>query len=1605
MVSPSDTNGRLLEGINGFALTAPRELFLTELAAPSRNSVLYMTYVSPLLDPGEGTGIFDLYEAVRIPTGWQTSRRVTPSGEETGRGVPGGSSSDHSYAFVEVQGTLGSLGDESSRSYLSRPDGTYELTGRGSLGDERFAEGRYISEGGAHVIFSTGHDPSQSYNCFGAEQCKVLPLDEKAPPEGTGAIYDRPASGLAHVVSLLPPNKTPTSGEQAFYKGTSKDASSIAFEIGNALYVRVDNGLESERTEEVAGGRPIYAGLSDEGRYLFYVAGGEDGTIHRFDTTTETDVEVNPGGEGEIVNVSSDGSHVYFVSMSALTGSEENERGEAARPPAKGAGELTAGSKTVSGLTTGEGTFIAGMEIRGEGIPPETTITEVGSGALTLSNPATQAETKEFVAGFPNLYVWNSETLKYITTVAPSDLGRTSGSLSGNCQPNFCGIPALTRWTNNAVAPPGAPGADSSRATPDGSVLIFESKAKLTTYENAGHTEIYRWNDEGEHLICVSCSPLTGAASGDARLQELRLIIPGIVLNNLSADGSTVYFETPEALVGRDTDGVNDIYQWREEGGGGAVELISSGQSTEYEPLLSTLLHAPKPNLLLSVTPTGEDVVFFSQDALVPAAGQGGTPAIYDARVGGGFPETTYPPVCLEEQCWGTNSTAPPQPQGERSERAVGGGNIKRAKHRCRRGRKGRRHKRCKRRSKKHVHTQPSSVQVSAASPPEGAQLLAPGSPEAPSSRGLPAAAGGASAPPAAAATVKAKPYGIESVEAMESSYEAGAHPDFKTQIVFNQYLNNESKPISSGHTEEISVSLPPGLLGSINATPRCDTGHLLAYANCPLQSQVGIIRGKVELFDKFSAPIYNLLPSHPKKEVARLGFYGLLYPVFIDIKVRTASDYSVTATVHSAPGLLPLLSAETTLWGSPSDPVHDPQRLLSIEEGCPGTACLAPEGKREVARTGLAFMANPSACQSGEVGFAVKSYQLPGQVFEKSAPLEPITVCTGLPFAPTFEAEPTSHVAGAPTGLKTKLLLPQHLGAEEKATATMREARVTLPVGMQVAAGAANWIGTCSEEQVGFHEEVDTACPDNSKLGTATITSPDLPEPVAGTIYQRTPQPGHQFGLWLTSDALGLHIKIPGELAPDPNTGRLTAVFSDLPQVPVEEIDLNVWGGPRAPLQNPDHCGTYTTNYSFSPHSEDPAVSGQSQMQITEGCNQGFSPTLHAGVTEPVAGRFSPLVIDLAKEDGQQQLRGFELELPDGELAKLKGVPPCPDAAAATGSCPADTAIGHVAAATGPGPEPLWVPQPGKPEPKVYLAGPYEGSPFSVVTEVPAQAGPFDLGTVVVRSGLGLDPETNRAVVKADPLPQLFEGVGLTYRRLHVVIDRPEFSLNPTDCREMSVDAIATSTQGTVAHPAARFQLEGCKRLKFKPGLSLKLKGGTERGEYPALTAVLKTRKGDANIARTSVGLPHSEFLAQEHIVTICTRKQFAAGKCPKGSIYGRAKAWTPLLAKPLEGPVYLRSSSHPLPDMVVALGGELDVNLVGRIDSHHGGIRTTFEAVPDAPVTKFVLKMRGGKKGLLVNSADICLGKHHGQVALGAQNGRTKRLRSQLSSLGCGK
>ena len=406
------------------------------------------------------------------------------------------------------------------------------------------------------------------------------------------------------------------------------------------------------------------------------------------------------------------------------------------------------------------------------------------------------------------------------------------------------------------------------------------------------------------------------------------------------------------------------------------------------------------------------------------------------------------------------------------------------------------------------------------------------------------------------------------------------------------------------------------------------------------------------------------------------------------------------------------------------------------------------------------------------------------------------------------------------------------------------------------------------------------------------------------------------------------------------------------------------------------------------------------------------FAPSFAAKTTNPKGGAYSQFNVDIARSDGNQELKGVNVDLPPGMTAKLAGVRYCPAAAIAAAtaaggaaelaksSCPDGSLIGTATVTAGSGPSPLQITG------KAFLAGPYKGAPLSLVVVTPATAGPFDLGTVVVRVALRLDPETAQVHAVSDPIPHVFGGALLDIRSIAVHIDRKQFALNPTNCSPMAVGATLLGGGADPNNPAAfssdpvsvPFQVKDCDALGFKPKLHLRLFGGTHRAKSPKLRAVLVAREGDANISRVSVALPHALFLKQSSLSKVCTRVQFAANECPAKSIYGFAKATTPLLGKPLEGPVYLRSSSNPLPDLVAALSGQVDIDLVGRIDSVHGGLRTTYDTVPDVPVSEFVLTVKGGKRGLLVNSRNLCQKRAKAIVRIKGQNGKKANQRPKL-------
>jgi hypothetical protein len=871
--------------------------------------------------------------------------------------------------------------------------------------------------------------------------------------------------------------------------------------------------------------------------------------------------------------------------------------------------------------------------------------------------------------------------------------------------------------------------------------------------------------------------------------------------------------------------------------------------------------------------------------------------------------------------------------------------------------------------------------------------------------------------------------FGVESLDASLSTTQAGAHPDLTFTFTIKQDPESEENAFgfkdAFAPTRNVRIELPPGLIGDPNVLgppQQCTVGELLSFGEpdggCPNGSQVGVTRVVAYgLEDTFLEPVYMMQPPGGDV-VGRLGFIAGIFPVYVDLQVRSESDYGLTAEITDASTEARLLEAETTTWGVPADPSHDTERCTPAEVFA---GCKISEERPPGSRL-LPFMTNPTRCGVPlSMTVSASSWAEPERFDAKSASFPEITGCNRLPFGPSLAFEPTDRHAGAPTGADVTIRLPASKGVNVLEPSQMREIRVVLPSGLGINPGSADGLVACSDGQVHFKERVAAACPDASKLADTEFEIPVLERRLRGAVYLREPAPGNPFRIWIVADDLGLHVKLPGQLRVDRASGQIESIVVEedpsiplqdqgIPQAPVREAKLDFKSGARAPLVNPQACGTYFTRYEFLPWSGTPPVRADTSMAIDEGCEGlgGFRPKLSAGMIDPSAGEHSPYLFTLTREDGEQNPEKVGVALPRGIAATFAGIPRCEGAAVETGACPVASRIGKVIAAVGAGRAPLWVPQPGKRPSAVYLAGPYNGGQLSIVAVVPRQAGPFDFGDEVVRSAVFVDPATARANAEADPLPQIIEGILIRYKTLRVELDHRDFTLNPTSCTEKQTDATIVSSAGAVATPSAPFWAANCAKLSFKQQLSLRLQGGTHRGAHPRLEAVLTMPPGGANIAGASVALPHSEFLDQAHIKTVCTRVQFAARKCPAGSVYGRAVARTPLFDFPLEGPVYLRSSNHALPDLVVALKGPntlpIEIDLAGRIDSVNGGIRTTFEGIPDAPVRRFTLSMQGGAKGLLVNSDNLCTGSHRATAKFSAQNGRKRTLHPRLRA-SCGR
>jgi hypothetical protein len=866
-------------------------------------------------------------------------------------------------------------------------------------------------------------------------------------------------------------------------------------------------------------------------------------------------------------------------------------------------------------------------------------------------------------------------------------------------------------------------------------------------------------------------------------------------------------------------------------------------------------------------------------------------------------------------------------------------------------------------------------------------------------------------------------------------TYEAGGAPSTKAGIhpfdlTTRFQVNAEQTPAGELPVENVKtveVQLPPGIVGNAASLPHCSQEQFAEAGYCPPDTQVGVVNNELYFYGPSTRmdPIYNLTP--PPGQPAQFGFKVVAALLRINIHVRSGSDYGVTATLPNANPTAPLFKAETTFWGVPASSAHDAERFeFGFDApGREGTGAPFPSQAPKVP-----FLTNPSACSDSlTTPLTLDTWQNPGTAISLFASVPGMTECDRVPFEPTFAAAPDGSNAGSPAGMEFDLRVPQgesitvdHAGnlvGSQVTSSTLKKTTIALPKGVSLSPGSAEGLGACTDAQAEIHVEGAADCPASSKVGEVEIDTPLLSKPLTGGIYlgsqlSNDPASGQMYRLFLVANGSGVNVKLPGSVVVDPSDGSVTATFDNAPQLPFENLKVDLNGGPRAPLSMPKVCGTYTTTASLAPWSAPTEpVQITSSFRISEGCDTAaaFAPGLNAGTTNPVAGVDSPFLLEVTGQSGQQNVQGISATLPEGLLAKLAGLPLCGDAQAATGACSSASKVGSTTVAAGQGSSPLYVPQPGKAPTAVYLAGPYRGASYSLVFDVPAQAGPFDLGNVVVRSALNIDPTTTQVTAISDPLPQVVGGVPIQYRSILVSIDRAGFTRNPTNCQPTAVTSTITSAEGKSAHPESPFQASNCAALPFAPKLALQMTGQTKRTGNPALTAILKAPEGQANIAKTAVILPKSMFIDQSHVDAPCTRVQFNAGACPAKSILGTATAWSPLLDQPLTGPVYFRSNGgeRQLPDLVADLNGQIHVVLVGFIDSMKSGkessrVRTRFLSVPDAPVSKFVLKLKGGKRGLVENSKNLCQAKPVATVRMEGQNGKPDDFEENIA-VSCGK
>jgi hypothetical protein len=861
------------------------------------------------------------------------------------------------------------------------------------------------------------------------------------------------------------------------------------------------------------------------------------------------------------------------------------------------------------------------------------------------------------------------------------------------------------------------------------------------------------------------------------------------------------------------------------------------------------------------------------------------------------------------------------------------------------------------------------------------------------------------------------------------------------TTLMFNQTFEPHNPPALA---KEVNVRLPPGLVGNPTAFPQCTDAEFLTSFNdvnkCPDDTALGVAAVKIQVPGITEAattevvPLFNLTPN--VGEPARFGFDVENFPVFLDTHVRSGEDYGVTVDAKDISESATLAGSRVTIWGVPDSPLHDNAR---------GWSCLA-EGSYRAIETALPecnhlgeqrsqpFLSMPTACDGTmPATVQVSSWREP-TLLPAVAPAEVLPAlvgCNQLPFEPSIEVEPDTGAASAATGVTVKVHLPQGASANSDGVteADLRDTTVVLPEGVVLNPASADGLLSCSLGQIGLSEDAPAACPEAAKVGTVKITTPLLPkgQPLEGGVYLAA-QSANPFGslvaLYVVAEdpVSGTLVKLAGEVALNPTTGQLVSTFRNTPQLPFEEFELSFFGGARAALATPAHCGTYTTEASFTPWSSEAgeeAVKSASNFDVNTGPGGGscpgatlpFAPTVTAQATDIDAGGFTPFTTTIFREDGEQSIQSVSLRMPPGLSGILADVPLCPEAQANAGTCSAASLVGHTTVSVGVGEDPYTV-NGGE----VFLTEGYDDAPFGLSIVTPAVAGPFNLGKVVVRAKIEVDPRTAQLTVATNSsgpyaIPRILDGIPLQIKRVNVTIDRSGFTFDPTSCNPMTITGAISSAEGASVPVSIPFQVANCADLHFTPKLLVSTSAHTSKADGASLTTKLSYPTApegtQANIAKVKVDLPKQLPSRLTTLQKACLASVFEENPagCPAESIVGHATVHTPLLPVPLTGPAYFVShGGEAFPSLTIVLQGYgVTIDLVGTTLIKHGITSTTFESAPDVPFSTFELTLPEGRYSALAANGDLCASTLAMPTAFVAQNGAEIHESNPVEVQGC--